>query len=283
MSRAHCSRAITRGLLLAAGLAALPALAEQLPLWEAGAGVAAINFPEYRGSDERQSYVLPLPYFVYRGDFLQVDDQRVRGLFFKNERAEMDVSINGSVPVKSNDNGARRGMPDLDPTLEIGPSLNFFLHRSDDRKVKLDLRLPLRAVLATNLRHAKHAGWIFQPNLNIDVRDVLGNDGWNLGLLAGPVFADRRYHQYLYNVDPAFASADRPAYSASGGYAGSQFIAALSKRFPAFWVGGFMKWDTLQGAVFADSPLVRTRQYFTAGIGVAWVFARSANSVEINR
>ena len=283
MSRAHCSRAITRGLLLAAGLAALPALAEQLPLWEAGAGVAAINFPEYRGSDERQSYVLPLPYFVYRGDFLQVDDQRVRGLFFKNERAEMDVSINGSVPVKSNDNGARRGMPDLDPTLEIGPSLNFFLYRSDDRNVKLDLRLPLRAVIATNLRHAKHAGWIFQPNLNIDVRDVLGNDGWNLGLLAGPVFADRRYHQYLYNVDPAFASADRPAYSASGGYAGSQFIAALSKRFPAFWVGGFMKWDTLQGAVFADSPLVRTRQYFTAGIGVAWVFARSANSVEINR
>ena len=283
MSRAHCSRAITRGLLLAAGLAALPALAEQLPLWEAGAGVAAINFPEYRGSDERQSYVLPLPYFVYRGDFLQVDDQRVRGLFFKNDRAEMDVSINGSVPVKSNDNGARRGMPDLDPTLEIGPSLNFFLHRSHDRKVKLDLRLPLRAVIATNLRHAKHAGWIFQPNLNIDVRDVLGNDGWNLGLLAGPVFADRRYHQYLYNVDPTFASADRPAYSASGGYAGSQFIAALSKRFPAFWVGGFMKWDTLQGAVFADSPLVRTRQYFTAGIGVAWVFARSANSVEINR
>ena len=283
MSRAPGSQGITGALLLAACLAPWLALAEQLPLWEAGAGVAAINFPDYRGSDERQSYLLPVPYFVYRGDFLQVDDQRVRGLFFKSDWGEMDVSINGSVPVKSSNNDARRGMPDLDPTLEIGPSLNFFLHRSDDRKVKLDLRLPLRAVIATDLHQAKHVGWIFQPNLNIDVRDVLGNDGWNLGLLAGPVFADRRYHRYLYSVDPAFATAERPAYNAAGGYAGSQFVAALSKRFPAFWVGGFMKWDTLQGAVFADSPLVRTRQYFTAGFAVAWVFARSTTRVETNR
>jgi outer membrane scaffolding protein for murein synthesis (MipA/OmpV family) len=276
---AHC---LLRLGLFAFALSSLGAGAAQFPLWEAGAGVAAINFPDYRGSDERQTYVLPVPYLVYRGDFLKVEDQRVRGLFFKNERAELEVSVNGSVPVKSNDNQARRGMPDLDPTLEVGPSLNFFLHRSPDRKFKLDLRLPVRAVIATDLSHVKHVGWVFQPNLSLDIKDVFDHPGWKLGLLAGPVFADRRYHEYIYGVDPAFATASRPAYRAGGGYAGSQFIAAISKRYPSLWVGGFMKWDTLNGAVFADSPLVKTKQYFTAGFAVSWVFARSDKYVDAN-
>ena len=265
-------------LLLA--LLPLASQAGQFPLWEVGAGIAAINFPDYRGSNERQSYLLPIPYVIYRGDFLKVEDQRVRGLLFRSERAEIDINVNGSVPVKSSDNDARRGMPDLDPTLEIGPSLNFFLQRSQDRKFKLDLRLPLRAVIASDFSRVQHVGWIFQPNLNLDVANVLGNKGWHLGLLAGPVFADRRYHAYLYGVDPVYATPERPAYGARGGYAGSQFIAAVSKRYARFWVGGFMKFDSLNGAVFADSPLVKTKQYFTTGIAVSWRFAQSKMLVE---
>ena len=107
------------------------------PLWEAGVGAAVIDFPDYRGSDERQTYVLPVPYVVYRGRFLKVDRENVRGLFFKSDKAELDVSLNGSVPVKSSDNRAREGMPDLEPTLEIGPSLNLFLLHSDAKKQTL--------------------------------------------------------------------------------------------------------------------------------------------------
>src|SRR3989338_5696009 len=96
-----------------------PALAEQVPLWEVGAGVAAIDFPEYRGSNVRTSYLLPIPYLVYRGDFLKIDRARVRGQLFHSDKVELDISVNGSVPVSNN--GARQGMPDLDPTFEIGP------------------------------------------------------------------------------------------------------------------------------------------------------------------
>jgi outer membrane scaffolding protein for murein synthesis (MipA/OmpV family) len=253
--------------------------ADQFPLLEAGAGVAVINFPDYRGSNERRSYTLPAPYVVYRGDILKVDEQRVRGLFFKSESAEVDVSLNGSVPVKSGNNQARQGMPDLDPTLEIGPSLNFFLHRSNDKKLTVDLRLPVRAVFASDFHHIRHAGWIFQPNLNLDFRDVLGHTGWKLGIAAGPIFSDRRYNDYVYGVDTAYASADRPAYKAKGGYAGNQALAAVSKRYPRFWIGGFVKWDNLNGAVFEDSPLVKTKQHFTAGFAVSWVFYQSKDWV----
>ncbi|MHB9100539.1 MAG: MipA/OmpV family protein [Sulfuricella sp.] len=267
-------------LLLALGHIPLCSHAGDVPLWEAGAGVAVLEFPDYRGSDEKHAYVLPVPYVVYRGEFMKVDRERVRGLFFKTDKAELDVSLNGSVPVKSADNRARQGMPDLDPTLEVGPSLNLFLLHSEPKKTHLELRLPVRPAIDIN---AKYLGYVFQPQLNLDVRDLGGNAGWNLGLAAGPIFADQRYHQHFYGVDSAYATASRPAYTARGGYAGSQFISALSKRFPRYWVGGFVKWDTLHGAVFEDSPLVKRKQNFTAGFAVSWIFAESKTLVQEER
>jgi outer membrane scaffolding protein for murein synthesis (MipA/OmpV family) len=269
--------------VIAGAGAAASAHAEQLPLWEAGVGVAAISFPHYRGSNERQEWVLPYPYIVYRGEFLQADERRLRGLFFKTDRLELDVSVNGSVPVDSSENEARRGMPDLDGTLEIGPALNVLLMQSENRKTRLELRLPVRAVLASDFSYVRHVGWIFQPNISADLRDPLGYAGWNLGLLAGPLYTDRRYNQYVYAVEPAFATATRPAYSPGGGYAGTQIIAALSKRYREFWVGGFVKWDTLNGAVFADSPLVRDKQGVAAGISFAWILGESKTMVEVKK
>ena len=268
--------------LAATLLAALPgmALAGQFPLWEAGAGLALINFPDYRGSDERNNYALPVPYVVYRGEVLQVDRQKVRGLFFKSDSAELDFSLNGSVPVKSDSNRARKGMPNLDPTLEAGPSLNFFLHRSQDQRFNLDLRLPLRAVYAIDLPHARHTGWLFHPQLNLDLLNVGPGRGWNLGFAAGPLFADQRYHRYFYTVEPAYATAERPAYAARGGYAGTQLVAAVSKRFPNFWFGAFVKADTLRGAAFADSPLVKTKQSMVGGFAISWIFSQSGTIVE---
>ncbi|HET9403894.1 MAG TPA: MipA/OmpV family protein, partial [Burkholderiales bacterium] len=110
MRSALYSRAVAlfHAVLVCAGAAAC-ARAEQLPLWEAGMGAAALSFPDYRGSDERQFWLLPFPYLVYRGEFLQADERRMRGVFFKTERAELDLSFNGSVPVDSDDNDARRG------------------------------------------------------------------------------------------------------------------------------------------------------------------------------
>lgn len=272
--------AINRKILVALfGLASGHAVADQ-PLWEAGAGVAVVDFPDYRGSDQRRSYVLPVPYFVYRGPFLKVERERVRGLLLKSDRAELDISVNGSVPVKSSSNRARSGMPNLSPTLEIGPSLNLSLFESTKKDLKLDLRLPLRPVFGVDSSGIRNVGWLFQPQINLDVRGISGMPGWNLGLLAGPIFADARYHQYFYGVDPLYATATRPAYQARGGYAGVQFITALSKRFPDYWVGGFVKLDTLSGSVIAGSPLVRSKTNVSAGFAISWILGRSQTMVK---
>jgi MipA family protein len=254
--------------------------AEQLPLWEAGAGLAVVSFPDYRGSDERNLYALPIPYVVYRGERLKIDRQKVRGLLFSSDTAELDVSVSGTVPVRSRDNAARQGMPNLDPTLEIGPSVNVRLFRSASDRTRVELRLPLRAVIATDIKDTRYAGVLFHPHVNVDFKDVFPGPGWNLGLLAGPVFATERYHDYFYGVAPQFATPSRPAFNARGGYSGLQFIGALSKRFQNYWVGGFVKADSLHGAAFEDSPLVKQKYALSAGVAVAWIFGKSREFVE---
>ncbi|HYN26738.1 MAG TPA: MipA/OmpV family protein [Burkholderiales bacterium] len=267
-------------LLALIAIAPFGARAGEFPLWEAGAGIAAIDFPDYRGSDERQSYILPIPYLVYRGEILKADREGLRGQFFKNNRLDLHLSLNGSVPVDSTDNAARSGMPDLDPTLEIGARLDITLLRKPDRSIEVTLGLPVRTVIASDFSHSKNIGWVFEPQLNVDFRDIWPGEGWNLGLAAGPLYGDRRYHNYFYGVDPAFATPQRPAFNAAGGYAGSQILGAASKRFRSFWVGGFVRLDTLAGASFEDSPLVRQNESFAAGFAIAWILGRSRKMVE---
>ena len=254
--------------------------AEQLPLWEAGAGLAVVRFPDYRGSDEHNIYALPIPYVVYRGERLKIDRQKVRGLLFSIDPAELDVSVSGTVPVSSHDNTARQGMPNLDPTLEIGPAINVRLFSNASDSTRVELRLPLRAVIATDIKHTRYAGLLFHPHVNVDFKDVFPGPGWNLGLLGGPVFATERYHDYFYSVAPQFATPSRPAFDARGGYSGLQFIGALSKRFQNYWVGGFVKADSLHGAAFEDSPLVRQKYALSAGVAIAWILGKSRELVE---
>jgi outer membrane protein len=270
-----------RGIVLAlAGLLALPlSYAEQLPLWEAGAGVAGLSLPNYRGSDVMQTYVLPIPYFIYRGEFLKADRNGVRTTIFGNDRVELNLSLNGTLPVRSKDDPARSGMADLRPTVELGPTLNVNLWKSDSRKMKLDFRAPVRTAITVE-SSPRQIGWLFSPNLNLDIKDPAGLSGWNLGMLAGPYFQNSKYNSYFYSVSAADATATRPAYAAPGGYSGSQFTMAVSKRFPGYWVGGFLRYDTLAGAVFKDSPLVKKNNTMSAGIALSWVFGESSTRVE---
>jgi outer membrane scaffolding protein for murein synthesis (MipA/OmpV family) len=241
-------------------------------------GLGAVAFEDYRGSATSHAYPVPVPYIIYRGEFLQADRDGVRGKLFNQDWLEINVSGNITTPVRND--AARSGMPELRTTLELGPSFDFHLFKSADGAYKLDLRMPLR-VAATVESPPKWIGGTFTPRLNLDVMDPFNISGWNLGLAVGPLFADRRYNDYFYSVAPQYATMSRPATQAAGGYAGTQSLAALSKRFPKFWVGAYMRHDWLQGAAFEDSPLVQTRSYWSGGIGFAWMIGQSSRLVHV--
>lgn len=280
--RLHPFRQLSASACLCALLAALPAAAESLPLWEAGLGVAAISLPDYRGADTSRAYVLPAPYLVYRGAFLKADRNGVRTTLFDSDRVELNLSLNATLPVSSRNNAARQGMSNLRPTVELGPTLSVNLWNAPSGKMKLDLRTPLRTAVTIE-SSPRQIGWLFGPNLNLDVRDPFGMSGWNLGMLAGPNFQSRDYNRYFYSVGTGDVTATRPRYDAPGGYAGSQVTAAVSKRFERYWVGAFLRYDTLGGASFEDSPLVQRKNAVSAGVALTWVFGQSSTMVDATR
>jgi outer membrane scaffolding protein for murein synthesis (MipA/OmpV family) len=254
---------------------ALPTHAAERPLWELGVGVGALRLPHYRGADQSHNFLLPVPYLVYRGDIFKADKDGTRAVLLNTDALDFDISVAISAPTRSRDNNARRGMADLAPTFELGPNLNWTVAREGDWK--LDLRLPVRAV-ATLESNPKMVGWTSTPNANLDIANV---GGWNLGLLAGPVINSRRMNGHFYDVAPGEALVGRPAYSAAGGYAGAQFVTALSRRYERSWAGFFLKFDTLRGAQFADSPLVRRRDTVAFGFAMSWVLQTSEAMVSV--
>ena len=254
---------------------------EDMPLWELGAGVAALSFPAYRGSDQTTHFLMPIPYFTYHGKILKADRHGMRGELFGSDRLDLTVSATLSPPAASEDIVARAGIPDLQATFEIGPQLDVTLWRSENRARFLKLQLPLRAAYTLE-RSPRGIGWVAHPKLNLDITDIPGLDGWNVGLLAGPLFGDPRQHDYYYGVAPQYATAFRPAYAAPSGYAGMQVLATVSKRFRKAWVGAFVRYDNLAGASFEDSPLVRSQDYFAGGVAVSWIFGESSTRVRVD-
>lgn len=269
-----------RRLLTAVAFAACAlsiARADEKSLWEFGLGVGALVFNDYRGSDTTHALPLPVPYFVYRGLFLKSDHEGLRGRFFNQERAELNLSVSATTPVRND--SARHGMPDLRSTLEVGASLNIHLWHSSDRRLKLDLRLPVRAALTVEA--SPHMIGVFAaPQINFDTTLGRGLEGWKLGMLAGPLFADHRYNDYFYTVASQYATPDRPAYQAHGGYSGTQALVSLTRRFPRYWVGVYTRHDWLGGATFTSSPLVKTNSYWSTGFAITWVISQSSRNVE---
>lgn len=273
----------TTGSALAALLIATGAVhaAEERPLWEIGAGVAALSFPAYRGSDQSNNFLMPVPHFSYHGEFLKADRQGIRGSFFDSDRLDLTVSMALSAPASSEDITARKGMSDLKGSFEIGPQVDVTLWRSENRARFVKLLLPLRTAITLE-GSPKDIGWVFHPKLNMDITDLPGMPGWNLGMLAGPLFGDQRQHAYYYSVDSQYATPDRPAYEAKAGYAGMQYLVAFSKRFPKYWIGSFLRYDNMSGATFEDSPLMRKKDYVAGGIAITWILGESSTRVMVN-
>lgn len=256
---------------------ALTGASDTKALWDFGLGIGAVSFNDYRGADTTHVYVLPVPYLYYHGKFLKADRKGIRGKLFRQDWIELNLSANATTPVRRN--ATRAGMPELRSTVELGPSLDLHVWKSADEKITFDVRMPLRAVFTVQAR-PHSIGAVYTPNAAVDIRDVAGFQGWYLGALAGPLFADHRYHDYFYSVAPQYATPARPAYEARAGYSGAEVLVALSKRYPRFWVGAYVRHDTLAGARFEPSPLVKTDNYWAAGAGFAWIIHQSTGLMD---
>jgi outer membrane scaffolding protein for murein synthesis (MipA/OmpV family) len=141
----------------------------------------------------------------------------------------------------------------------------------------------VRAFFSTNFSSVSREGWVFSPRVNFVKDDLIPDTGLNMGISVGPMFADSGYHAYFYTVEPAYATSERPAYSAGGGYSGSTLTVGFGKEFNQFIVNAFVSADFLQGASFENSPLVKRETSFMSGISVSWIFFKSEKTVNVDK
>lgn len=254
--------------------------AAERPLWELAAGGGVISLPYYRGAANNRVLPVPFIYPVYRGDVVKVDEEGIRGLFIDSDRVRLDFSADGTVPASGDDVAAREGMPELDATFQLGPSLTVDLWQYEYHRQKLTFTLPLRGVLAVD-SSPEYVGMTASPKLTYQRQERFADRYWRIGLTGGIELGSDGLHDYFYSVDPRFETPTRPAYNADGGYAGTRFTLSAQGRRGNNWIGAFIRYDNVGGAVFEDSPLVRKTGNFAAGIVVAWFFSRSEKTVTV--
>ena len=247
-----------------------PDLDEPLPLWEIGAFAIGGYQPAYPGSDQNLARARLLPYAIYRGSILRLEGGSVGVRALRTPRYEWDVSATGSFGASANQVRVRAGMAGIGTLVEIGPAWRINLGdlidpRRDARLTRLEL--PIRAVFDANDRLA-HRGRTFEPRLS--------HTAWRgasaaLVFSASALFGDRLLNHLFYGVDPAYVTADRPAYAAKGGLIALRLGASLRQRVSsAVRLQWFTQVETVRGAANESSPLVRSRQEAGFGASLTW-------------
>ena len=232
-----------------------------------GVGIAAVDYPHYPGSPQSDTLVAPLPYLEYEGDWLSIDRDGIQASLFKSDRAKLDISVSGSLPVNNDDDILREGMDDLELILEVGPELELKLAQWGNHNV--ELHLSLRAALELDPSEGiEPVGWVFDPRLHYEWR----TQSTEFEIDLGAYVADQEYNQLLYGVSPQFATLDRPQYRAQSGLVGYRLSSTIQYDVGAWSFLAYARYMDLSSAKNTDSPVVVDDTYVLFGVGAIWRF-----------
>lgn len=248
-----------------------PGDAPALPRWEAGLAAGAGRVPDYPGADQSHWRGIVLPYVIYRGPVLRVDERGIRSRFLDTAHWELDLTASGAFNARSNER--RQGMPELDYLFGIGPQLVYKGWATQGSGPTLHLKL--RALGSTDFERLDSRGASFAPELRWRLRGVAGPAS-TLTLSVEPTWTSRPLQRYFYEVEPSQATATRPAYRARAGYLGTEFGAALRQRLDrelSWFVTGSV--TSLHSATNVASPLLASRGNVAIGAGLVWTPWRS--------
>lgn len=275
--------------LLAFALCCMPATAAEehataaevvrLPLWEVGFGAGGRYGSAYPAAGEQKLKGLPFPVVIYRGDLLRIGgDNLVAGRLFTSRRLQLDVSAGGSFDADSDEVEIRQGMPDLDYLFELGPELEIRLDDLSDPSRQLKLEISVRAAFSSDLTDVRPRGIVFAPELELEQHAFLGT-AFQVDFRISPIFANEKFLDYFYEVEPQFARAGRPAFNAKRGYLGTELGISVRRdkgRYQFFFGGNL---TAHQGARNEDSPLFQddiSFAVYAAFVRLVWASERRA-------
>lgn len=239
--------------------------------WALGLGLGIFEYNLYPGSKATNRFVLPAPYFTYLSSKFEID-RGIKSFIYNSNIIVIDISADFLLPVKSDGTEARKGMPDLDFMLQAGPSLEFKLNDKNKNYFEARFEIPFRLAIATNFSSIENIGYLIEPRFTFDHQRST-DTGLSHKATIGLKFATQDFYSYYYDVAPEFSTATRPVYNSDAGYGGSFFNYRVTYKAGdlVYWM--FLRYQSLRGAEFEDSPLVEKQDYSLIGAGFSWIFA----------
>lgn len=246
---------------------------EKTTFWEVGAGIVSVYAPHYAGSDQGDIYLFPFPYVNYDSEHFSLNREGIKSHLAETTNWDFDLSFAGTFPVDSDENRARNGMPDLDWVGLGGPAATYELGRS--KTDNYQLIFPFRLAVASDFTDISYIGWESSPSIRWQ-RDLFDKaTHWQIISQASVYYASKKYNNYVYGVDPAYANSERPAYDASQGFTGYELLIGATRRKGRFWMGSFIRYRSLADSVILDSPLTTKKDNFYVGFAAACIFGTS--------
>lgn len=239
--------------------------------WEIGAGLGQVSTVAYVGSSETVSILSPIPYIKWETDWFDLSDGDLHFNVWKETPFRLSFNFDLALPVDSSKNPLRQGMANLDAVIQAGPLIAYQLETDSDIQWQIDFPLMQAVAIGSD---TESVGWNFIPRLRALYQYKLdAHDNYDLEWSLGPVYASQEYHDYYYSVTPNESTLNRPTYEAAEGYAGYRMNVSLSKRIQHAWMGFYIRYQNLSGAVFSNSPLADNNEYWVFGFGASWIFA----------
>ena len=177
----------------------------------------------------------------------------------------------------------RAGMPDLDFMFELGPELEYRLNDPNPGHGEYFLALQLRAAVSFDGLNPSSRGLLMNPQFEYRRDGLFGGDNL-LSLRWKPTWASEDYMDYYYEVEPAFATAGRPAWDATPGYLGSTFTAALTRQInDRLTFGASASYYLYNGAENEGSPLFQSDSGASVQAAFVWKLAESERRAKPRR
>ena len=142
---------------------------------------------------------------------------------------KLNINFNVNFGEDSDEIDVRRGMPNLDLLLEVGPELEIRLNDRAPGDREWLLALQLRAAVSFDGGDTDGRGYLFNPELEYRIDQAFGTrNDWSFRWKS--TWASEDYADYYYEVAPEFATLTRSRFDASSGYLGSEFRVGIERQ-----------------------------------------------------
>lgn len=206
-----------------------------------------------------------MPYVYYQSDTVTADAGIINTRFIRSKYFSMQLSMGANPSVESDSNIARSGMPELLYNFGVGPMA--IIHLINTSNFQIQIEHSMRREFETNFSFTRAFGITNTTYLTTKAT----GETWSIEIALGKMYGDKNYHQYYYNVDDQYATADRPAYQAKSGFSGDVIIISTKKQFGDFLIYPFLRYDNIKDSIYHDSPLVKKDEYLMFGAGLFYL------------